>query len=152
MGKYSAELKMRLEAVSRSCFLRKVILKISQNLQKTPMPDSHFIITLQAEAGNFIKKETRAQMFSCEILRTPFLQNTFGRLLLVVLKWFDHKVPQKLIFIKVTIKHFKVSSAFSSAFPISEWVVDFDAKIKINLENYKCYFMHDFLTKCCFDC
>ena len=75
MGKYSAELKMRLEAVARSCFLRKVILKISQNLQKTPKPDSHFIITLQAEAGNFIKKETPAQMFSCEIC--GIFKNTF---------------------------------------------------------------------------
>ena len=33
-------------------------------------------------ACNFIKKETLAQVFSCEFLRTPFLQNTFGRLLL----------------------------------------------------------------------
>ena len=64
-------------------------------------------------------------------LRTSFLQNTFGLLLLVVHKWFDHKFPQKLTFIKVTTKHFKISSAFSSAFPYSEWVVDFDAKIKI---------------------
>ena len=30
------------------------------------MPGSLFLIKLQAEAGNFIKKETLAQVFSCE--------------------------------------------------------------------------------------
>ena len=42
---------------------------------------------LMAEACNFIKKETLAQVFSCEFyefLRTPFLQNISGRLLLYV--------------------------------------------------------------------
>ena len=37
------------------------------------------------QACNFIKKETVTQVFSCEfceILRTPFLENTSGRLLL----------------------------------------------------------------------
>ena len=38
----------------------------------------------------------------------------------------------------MTTKHFELSSAFFSAFPISEWVVDFDAKIKINHDIYKC--------------
>ena len=39
---------------------------------------------------NFIKKETLAQVFSCkfcEILRTPVLQNTSGRLLLFFSLW-----------------------------------------------------------------
>ena len=37
------------------------------------------------KACNFTKKETMTQMFSCEFvkfLRTPILENTFGRLLL----------------------------------------------------------------------
>ena len=37
------------------------------------------------KACNFTKKETLTQMFSCEFvkfLRTPILENTFGRLLL----------------------------------------------------------------------
>ena len=46
-----------------------------------------FLIMSQAKVYNFIKKETSTQVFSCEfyeILRTPFLQNTSGRLLLSV--------------------------------------------------------------------
>ena len=38
-------------------------------------------------ARNFIKKETQAQVFSCEfceISKNTFLQNTFGRLLLAI--------------------------------------------------------------------
>ena len=43
-----------------------------------------FLIKFQASACNFNKKAILAQLFSCEfckILRTPFLQNTSGRLL-----------------------------------------------------------------------
>ena len=43
----------------------------------------------ERQACNFIKKETLAQAFSCEFcefLRTPFLQNTSERLLLIVQK------------------------------------------------------------------
>ena len=35
-----------------------------------------------ASACSFIKKETLAQVFSCEFCEVPFLQNTSGRLLL----------------------------------------------------------------------
>ena len=38
----------------------------------------------EPEACNFIKKKTLAQVFSCEFLRTPFLQKTSGRLLLKI--------------------------------------------------------------------
>ena len=53
--------------------------------RKTPVPESLFC----PQSWNFIKEETLAQVFSCEFLRkehlfyrTPFLQNTSGRLLL----------------------------------------------------------------------
>ena len=59
-----------------------MFLKISQNSQET-LRQSSFLIKLQAEPCNFIKKETLIQVFSCDFakfLRTPFLQNTSGRL------------------------------------------------------------------------
>ena len=46
-----------------------MFLKISQNSQETPLPES--------EACNFIKKETLAQVFSCkfcEIIKNTFLK------------------------------------------------------------------------------
>ena len=50
--------------------------------RETPVP----------QAYNFIKKETLAQMFSCEfcqISKNTFLQNNSGRLLLnILLRWF----------------------------------------------------------------
>ena len=52
----------------------------------TPLPEFLFFKTLQAEACNFIKKKNLAQVLSCEfceILKTPVLQNTSGRLLLL---------------------------------------------------------------------
>ena len=54
-----------------------MLFEISQNSLKTPVPESLFF----AEACNFIKKETLAQVFSGEFaifLRAPFLQNISG--------------------------------------------------------------------------
>ena len=68
----------------RRCSIRKGVLEISQNSQENTCARVSFLIKLQA-SGNFAKKETLAQVFSCEfceISRTPFLQNTSGRLLL----------------------------------------------------------------------
>ena len=42
-----------------------------------------------ASACNFIKKETLAQVFSCEFCEAPFLQNTSGRLLLFAVGCFN---------------------------------------------------------------
>ena len=64
---------MFLEAVVRKCSIKKVFLKISQILQEN------------TRAGNFIKKETLAQVFSCEIakfLRKPFFKEHLRWLLL----------------------------------------------------------------------
>ena len=54
--------------------------------RKTPVPESPFLIKLQAQACNFIlKKRLWHRCFPvnfAKFLRTPFLQNTSGRLLL----------------------------------------------------------------------
>ena len=62
---------------------KKVSLENLQNSYENTCARVSFLI----KACNFIKKETLAQMFSCEyceISRTPSLQNTSGRLLLCV--------------------------------------------------------------------
>ena len=55
---------------------KKMFLKFSQNLQeKKPVPESLFLIKLQADDCNFIKKETDTDVFMW-ILRN-FLRPTF---------------------------------------------------------------------------
>ena len=53
------------EAVIRLYYVKKVFLKVSQNSKKNSCAKVSFLIKLQAEASNFIKKETLAQAFSC---------------------------------------------------------------------------------------
>ena len=63
------------EVVSRKCSVKKLLLRISQNAKKNPTYTRvSFLIKLQAEAYNYIKKETLAQVFSsefCKILQNP---------------------------------------------------------------------------------
>ena len=69
------------------CSIKKVFLKISQNSQENTWARVSFLTELQAEACNFIKEKTLAQVFSCEFakfLRTPFSKNTSEWLLLHV--------------------------------------------------------------------
>ena len=69
------------------CYVKKVFLEISQNLQGNTCASDSFLIKLQAY---FIKKEYLAQVFSCEfceIYKNTFFQNTSGRRLLL----FPHK-------------------------------------------------------------
>ena len=54
------------EAVDQRCSVKKVFLRIWQNSQENTCARVLFLIKLQASAGNFIKKETLAQGFSCE--------------------------------------------------------------------------------------
>ena len=64
------------EAVGRRCSVKKMFLKISQNAQENTCARACFLITMQAEACDLIKKETLAQVFSyefCEIFKRPFL-------------------------------------------------------------------------------
>ena len=66
------------EAVVRTCSVKNVFLKISQNSQENTCAIASFLIKSQAKACaktsfliksqvcNFIKKEAPAQVFSCE--------------------------------------------------------------------------------------
>ena len=62
------------EAITRSCCVKKVFLKISQNSEKNTYARAFFLIKLQT-SGNFIKKEALAQVFSYEIWE--IVMNTF---------------------------------------------------------------------------
>ena len=65
-------------------FCKEAVLRNFAKLTGNHRARVYFLIKLQAPC-NFIKKETLAQAFSCEfceISKTPFLQNTSGRLLL----------------------------------------------------------------------
>ena len=63
------------ETATRGVVQEKVLLEISQNSQENTCARVPFLIKLQAEICNFIKKETLAQMFSCEICEIS--KNTF---------------------------------------------------------------------------
>ena len=53
-----------------------MFLEVSQNSQENTCARVSFLIKLQAEACNFIKKETQAQVFSCEFCEIS--KNTFS--------------------------------------------------------------------------
>ena len=55
------------------CSVKKVFLETLQNSHETPALESLFS---EAEACNFIKKETLVQVFSCEFCE--FAKNTFS--------------------------------------------------------------------------
>ena len=61
---------------------KKVFLEISQNSQEKTSARDSFLIKLQDEACNFIKKESLAYVFSCEFCEIS--KSTCGRLLLVL--------------------------------------------------------------------
>ena len=62
------------EAVVRRCSMKKVLLEISQTSPENTCARVSFLINLQA-TGNFIKKETLAQVFSCKF--SEISKNTF---------------------------------------------------------------------------
>ena len=62
-----------IEAVVLKCFLKKMLLKIYQISQENTQ--SLFLNKVQAQASNFIKKQTLAQVFSyesCKIFKNTF--------------------------------------------------------------------------------
>ena len=63
------------EAATRGVLRKKVFLKISQNSQENTCARISFLVKLQAEPCNFIKKETLAKVFSCEF--REIFKNTF---------------------------------------------------------------------------
>ena len=71
------------EALVQRCSVKKMFLEISQNSQENTCARVSFLIKLQT--CNCIKKETLAQVFSCEfceILGTPFFIEHLYSLLL----------------------------------------------------------------------
>ena len=78
-------------------FCKKGVLrKFAKFRGKYHLCQSLFLIKLQDKACNFIKKETLAQVFSCEfceISKNTFLQNTSTRLLSYILcEYYVNKV------------------------------------------------------------
>ena len=63
------------EAVIRRFSVKKMFLEISQNSLENTSARVYFLIKLQASACNVIKKETLAQVFSCEFYKIS--KNTF---------------------------------------------------------------------------
>ena len=63
------------EAVTRSCSVKKLLLKISRNSQERACARVSLLIKLQT-SGNFIKKEALAQVFSYEFSEVSM--NTFS--------------------------------------------------------------------------
>ena len=64
----------------RRCFIKKVVLKISQNSQENTCARVSFLLNLLLIC-NFIIKEILAQVFSCEFckfFKNPFLQTASG--------------------------------------------------------------------------
>ena len=77
------------EVVSPMCSVKKTFLEISQNSQENTCARVSFSIKLQA--FNFIKKETLAQVFSCEFF--DISKNTFfDRAPLVAALYLEKKV------------------------------------------------------------
>ena len=75
------------EAVVQRCSVKKVFLEISQNSQKNSCTRVSFSTKLQA--SNVIRKETLAQVFSCEfceIFKNTFSYRTFPVAASVTLK------------------------------------------------------------------
>ena len=62
--------------IAKNCFVKNEFIKIPQKSQKNICATVSFLLKMQAEICKFIKKETLAQVFSCEfctqLLRTPF--------------------------------------------------------------------------------
>ena len=71
--------KQHIEAATGGVLYKKVFLEISQNSQENTCARVSFLIKLQASSLQFIKKETLAQVFSCEfceISKNTFLHRT----------------------------------------------------------------------------
>ena len=62
------------EVVTRSCSVKKVLLKISQNVQESTCARVSFIIKLQARTAAILLKRD-SEVFSCEFYEN--LNNTF---------------------------------------------------------------------------
>ena len=76
----TCNLNFKSEAVAQRCSVKKGVLRNFENSQENSSVRVSFLIKLQTEACNFIKKETLIQVFSCkfcEIAKITFSYRTF---------------------------------------------------------------------------
>ena len=103
------------EAVVQRYSLKKVFLEISQNSQENTCVIVSFLIKLQAWACKFIKKETLAQIFSCEfcgVSENTFFKEHLWWLLLLIFNFLH--VPTILsTFSKKSFQNFQNIASFS---------------------------------------
>ena len=84
-GSFTKDLE-KVEAVVQRCSVKKVFLEISQNLQENTCARVSFFNKL-ANSATFLKKRLWHKCFPVNFaksLRTLFLQNTSGQLLLAI--------------------------------------------------------------------
>ena len=91
-------------------YRKKAFLKISQNSQKNTYARVSFLIKLQTHACNFIKKETLAQVFSCEfckIFKKTFFTENFLKTASAIQKRFSLKMLSNVIVLEISLKGLK---------------------------------------------
>ena len=109
------------EAVVRKCSVKKMFSEISQNSQENICARVSFLIKLQA-LGNFIKKMTLAQVFSCEFCKiskstffTEHLQATASVLFKVMLTF-----CLKMIIYQITVDEIEIRKKCSVFFHLNK--------------------------------
>ena len=106
--------------------MKKGVLKISQNSQE---------YACVRVFCNSIEKETLAQVFSselCKILRTPFLQNTSGWLLLPIC--YANKIERAKVFDAMKVDRWSLKYYF--CFSSHEIIMRLDTSSKLILKFY----------------
>ena len=68
-SEYARHYLLKQEVAAQTYSVKKTFLEISENSQENACASVPFLIKLQAQACNFIKKETLAQVFSCEFCK-----------------------------------------------------------------------------------
>ena len=75
------------DALNRTCSIKKIFLKNSQNSQENTFARVSFLVKMQAWPETLLKKRFWLRYFPAsfaKFLRTPFLKNSPGRLLLIL--------------------------------------------------------------------
>ena len=75
-NKIAPSKKILLGAVGQGCSVKKVFLETLQNWKESTCARVSFLIKLQAEACNFMKKKDSAEVLSCEFCEIS--KNTFS--------------------------------------------------------------------------
>ena len=125
------------EAVAQRCSIEKGALINFGKLTGKHLCQSLFFN--KVAASNFIKKETLAQVFSCEFakfLRTPFSQNRSGRLLLNHPHAYKETLEQPIILNPHTKLNFSSNNPYFYSTPI-KIITDKFSKLEtsVNLSN-----------------